>query len=232
MAKYNRVLLKLSGEALAKDKGFGYDYDFVDKVVDELISVSKSGTQVSLVVGGGNFWRGRQGGGMDRTIADQMGMLATIMNALCLQDAIEKRGGKAVVLSSIEMDRIAELYTKRRALKYLNNGYVVIFAGGTGSPYFSTDTAASLRAAEIGADAILLAKNVDGIYTGDPKTDKTAKKFDEISYMEFIERGLKAMDMTAVTMCMENNVPILCFLLDETSILRAVSGEKLGTWIR
>lgn len=232
MAKYNRVLLKLSGEALAKDKGFGYDYDFVDKVVDELISVSKSGTQVSLVVGGGNFWRGRQGGGMDRTIADQMGMLATIMNALCLQDAIEKRGGKAVVLSSIEMARIAELYTKRRALKYLNNGYVVIFAGGTGSPYFSTDTAASLRAAEIGADAILLAKNVDGIYTGDPKTDKTAKKFDEISYMEFIERGLKAMDMTAVTMCMENNVPILCFLLDETSILRAVSGEKLGTWIR
>lgn len=232
MAKYNRVLLKLSGEALAKEKGFGYDYDFVDKVVDELISISKSGTQVSLVVGGGNFWRGRQGGGMDRTIADQMGMLATVMNALCLQDAIEKRGGKAVVLSSIEMDRIAELYTKKRALKYLSDGYVVIFAGGTGSPYFSTDTAASLRAAEIGADAILLAKNVDGIYTGDPKTDKTATKFDEISYMEFIERGLKAMDMTAVTMCMENKVPILCFLLDETSILRAVSGEKLGTWIR
>lgn len=232
MAKYNRVLLKLSGEALAKDKGFGYDYDFVDKVVDELISVSKSGTQVSLVVGGGNFWRGRQGGGMDRTIADQMGMLATVMNALCLQDAIERRGGKAVVLSSIEVDRIAELYTKRRANKYLNDGYIVIFAGGTGSPYFSTDTAASLRAAEIEADAILLAKNVDGIYTGDPKIDKTAKKFDEISYMEFIERGLKAMDLTAVTMCMENNVPILCFMLDENSILRAVNGDKLGTWIR
>ncbi len=232
MAKYNRVLLKLSGEALAKDKGFGYDYDFVDKVVDELISVSKSGTQVSLVVGGGNFWRGRQGGGMDRTIADQMGMLATVMNALCLQDAIERRGGKATVLSSIEMDRIAELYTKRRADKYLSDGYIVIFAGGTGSPFFSTDTAASLRAAEIEADAILLAKNVDGIYTGDPKVDKTAKKFDEISYMEFIERGLKAMDLTAVTMCMENNVPILCFMLDENSILRAVNGEKLGTWIR
>lgn len=232
MAKYNRVLLKLSGEALAKDKGFGYDYDFVDKVVDELISVSESGTQVSLVVGGGNFWRGRQGGGMDRTVADQMGMLATVMNALCLKDAIEKHGGKAVVLSSIEMERIAELYTKTRALKYLNDGCIVIFAGGTGSPFFSTDTAASLRAAEIEADAILLAKNVDGIYTGDPKTDKTAKKFDEISYMEFIERGLKAMDLTAVTMCMENSVPILCFMLDENSILGAVNGEKLGTWIR
>lgn len=232
MTNFERVLLKLSGEALAKDKGFGYDYDFVDTVVKELIDLQNGGVQVSLVVGGGNFWRGRQGGKMDRTIADQMGMLATVMNALCLQDAIEKQGGKAVVLSSIEVDRVAPLYTKKRALKYLDNGYVVIFAGGTGSPYFSTDTAAALRAAEIEADVILLAKNVDGIYSNDPKIDKNAVKYDEISYMDFIKNGLKAMDTTAVTMCMENAIPVLCFLLDETSIIRAANGEKLGTWIK
>lgn len=232
MTNFKRVLLKLSGEALAKDKGFGYDYDFVDTVVKELIDLQNGGVQVSLVVGGGNFWRGRQGGKMDRTIADQMGMLATVMNALCLQDAIEKQGGKAVVLSSIEVDRVAPLYTKKRALKYLDNGYVVIFAGGTGSPYFSTDTAAALRAAEIEADVILLAKNVDGIYSNDPKIDKNAVKYDEISYMDFIKNGLKAMDTTAVTMCMENAIPVLCFLLDETSIIRAANGEKLGTWIK
>lgn len=232
MNKFKKVLLKLSGEALSKDKGHGYDYDFLDVVADELISVQKSGVQVSLVVGGGNFWRGRQGGKMDRTIADQMGMLATVMNALCLQDAIEKQGAKAVVLSSIEIDRVAELYTKRRALTYLENGYIVIFAGGTGSPYFSTDTAAALRAAEIGADVILLAKNVDGIYSSDPKVDKNAVKYDEISYIDFIQSGLKAMDMTAVTMCMENDIPVFCFLLDETSIVRALSGKAAGTWIK
>lgn len=232
MTNFKRVLLKLSGEALAKDKGFGYDYDFVDTVVKELIDLQNGGVQVSLVVGGGNFWRGRQGGKMDRTIADQMGMLATVMNALCLQDAIEKQGGKAVVLSSIEVDRVAPLYTKKRALHYLDNGYVVIFAGGTGSPYFSTDTAAALRAAEIEADVILLAKNVDGIYSSDPKIDKNAVKYDEISYMDFIKNGLKAMDTTAVTMCMENAIPVLCFMLDETSIIRAAKGEKLGTWIK
>lgn len=232
MTNFKRVLLKLSGEALAKDKGFGYDYDFVDTVVKELIDLQNGGVQVSLVVGGGNFWRGRQGGKMDRTVADQMGMLATVMNALCLQDAIEKQGGKAVVLSSIEVDRVAPLYTKKRALHYLDNGYVVIFAGGTGSPYFSTDTAAALRAAEIEADVILLAKNVDGIYSSDPKIDKNAVKYDEISYMDFIKNGLKAMDTTAVTMCMENAIPVLCFMLDETSIIRAAKGEKLGTWIK
>lgn len=232
MTNFKRVLLKLSGEALAKDKGFGYDYDFVDTVVKELIDLQNGGVQVSLVVGGGNFWRGRQGGKMDRTVADQMGMLATVMNALYLQDAIEKQGGKAVVLSSIEVDRVAPLYTKKRALHYLDNGYVVIFAGGTGSPYFSTDTAAALRAAEIEADVILLAKNVDGIYSSDPKIDKNAVKYDEISYMDFIKNGLKAMDTTAVTMCMENAIPVLCFMLDETSIIRAAKGEKLGTWIK
>lgn len=232
MAKYGKILLKLSGEALSNGKGYGYDYDFVDKVVDELIALQKKGVQVSLVVGGGNFWRGRQGGNMDRTVADQMGMLATIMNSLLLMDVIEKRGGKAAVLSSVEVDRVAELYTKKKALSYLEQGYIVIFGGGTGSPYFSTDTAASLRASEIGADVILLAKNVDGIYSADPKTDKNAKKYDVISYADFIQKGLKAMDLTAVTMCMENDIPILCFMLDETSILKAVEGKVDGTWIK
>lgn len=232
MAKYNNVLLKLSGEALANGKKSGYDYDFLGKICDELISLRKSGVKVSVVVGGGNFWRGRQGADMDRTVADQMGMLATVMNALCLKDAIIKKGAQAEVLSSVEMDRIAKLYTKTRALRYLDRGDIVIFAGGTGNPYFSTDTAAALRAAEIGADVILLAKNVDGIYTGDPKTDKSAKKYEEISYMDFIKNGLKAMDTTAVTMCMENNIPVLCFLLDETSLIRAANGEKLGTRIK
>ncbi len=232
MAKFNKILLKLSGEALAKDKGFGYDREFLGKVTDELITLQKSGVQVSLVIGAGNIWRGRQGADMDRSVADQMGMLATIINSLCLADAITKKGAKAVVLTSVEMNKIAELYTKPKALHYLEKGYIVIFAGGTGSPYFSTDTAAALRAAEIGADVILLAKNVDGVYSADPKTDPTAKRYDEISYMDFIGRGLKAMDMTAITMCMENSIPVLCFLLDETSIVRAVSGEKLGTWIK
>lgn len=232
MAKYGNVLLKLSGEALAKDKGYGYDYDFLGKICDELISLSNSGVKVSVVVGGGNFWRGRQGTEMDRTVADQMGMLATVMNALCLKDALIRKGAKAEVLSAVEMDRVVKLYTKTRALKYLAQGSIVIFAGGTGNPYFSTDTAAALRAAETGAEVILLAKNVDGVYTSDPKTDKTAKKYDEITYMEFIENRLKAMDATAVTMCMENNIPVLCFLLDETSIVRAINGEKLGTWIK
>lgn len=232
MGNYDRILLKLSGEALAKDKGFGYDYDFVKIVVKELMDVQSQGKQVSLVVGAGNFWRGRQGTDTDRTVADQMGMLATIMNALFLQDAIENAGGKAVVLSSIEVDRVAELYTKKRALDYLSKGYIVIFGGGTGSPYFSTDTAAALRAAEIQADVILLAKNVDGIYSADPKLDASAKKYDVISYADFIKKGLKAMDLTAVTMCMENDIPILCFMLDETSVLKAANGEDLGTWIK
>ncbi len=232
MGNYDRILLKLSGEALAKDKGFGYDYDFVKTVVKELMDVQSQGKQVSLVVGAGNFWRGRQGADTDRTVADQMGMLATIMNALFLQDAIENAGGKAVVLSSIEVDRVAELYTKKRALDYLSKGYIVIFGGGTGSPYFSTDTAAALRAAEIEADVILLAKNVDGIYSADPKVDASAKKYDVISYADFIKKGLKAMDLTAVTMCMENDIPILCFMLDEVSIVKAASGEDLGTWIK
>lgn len=232
MAKFNKILLKLSGEALAKDKGFGYDRDFLGKVSDELITLQKSGVWVSLVIGAGNIWRGRQGADMDRTVADQMGMLATVINSLCLADAINQKGAKAVVLTSVEMNKIAELYTKPRALHYLEKGYIVIFAGGTGSPYFSTDTAAALRAAEIGADVILLAKNVDGVYSGDPKLDPTAVKYDEISYMEFIQKGLKAMDMTAITMCMENSIPVLCFLLEEDSIVRAVSGEKLGTWIK
>lgn len=232
MAKYNNVLLKLSGEALANGNGSGYDYAFLNKICDELISLNESGVKVNVVVGGGNFWRARQGTNTERSVSDQMGMLATVMNALCLKDALTKKGAKAEVLSSIEMDRIAKLYTRDRALKYLDEGKIVIFAGGTGNPYFSTDTAAALRAAEIGVDVILLAKNVDGVYTGDPKTDKTAKKYDEISYMDFIKKELKAMDTTAVTMCMENKIPVLCFLLDEKSIIRAADGENIGTWIK
>ena len=169
---------------------------------------------------------------MDRTTADHMGMLATVMNALALQDAIERKGVDTRVQTAINIERVAESYIRRKALKHLEKGRIVIFAGGTGNPYFSTDTAASLRAAEIGADVILLAKNVDGIYDSDPKINKSAKKYDEISYYDFINRGLKAMDTTAVTMCMENNMPILCFGLEKGSILKAVHGEKMGTWIR
>ena len=227
-----RILLKLSGEALAGAAKRGFDEETVIAVAKQIRTIAEEGTQVGIVIGGGNFWRGRQGADMDRTVADQMGMLATVMNALCLKDAIIKKGAQAEVLSSVEMDRIAKLYTKTRALRYLDRGDIVIFAGGTGNPYFSTDTAAALRAAEIGADVILLAKNVDGVYTGDPKTDKNAKKYEEISYMDFIKNGLKAMDTTAVTMCMENNIPVLCFLLDETSLIRAANGEKLGTRIK
>lgn len=229
---FKRILLKISGEALSGDKGFGFDYDFLGKVVSQLITLSNQGIQVGVVVGGGNFWRGRQGNEMDRTVADQMGMLATVINALALKDAIKNQGGKATVYSSIAIEKVCDTFVKDKAIQSLQEGNVVIFAGGTGSPYFSTDTAASLRASEIGADMMLLAKNVDGIYDSDPKINKNAKKYDEISYLDFIKNQLKAMDTTAVTMCMENNLPVLCFALTETSIIEAVSGKKLGTWIR
>ncbi len=232
-AKYKRVIIKISGEALAGKNGHGFDHDYIDKVVNQLIEARKLGVQIGIVVGGGNFWRGRQGAEMERSQADHIGMLATVMNALALQDAIERKGVPTRVQTALTITRVAEPYILRRALAHLEKNRIVIFACGTGNPFFSTDTAAALRACEIKADVLLLAKNVDGIYDSDPKTNPNAKKYKQISYMDFIKSGLKAMDTTAVTMCMETNVPILAFGLDEkNAIVRAVKGENLGTWIR
>ncbi len=232
-AKYKRVILKISGEALAGEKGMGYDESVIAEVVGQITEAVKMGVQIGIVVGGGNFWRGRQGMKMDRTTADHMGMLATVMNALCLQDAIEQKGVPTRVQTAITMNRIAEPYIRRKAVSDLEKGRVVIFGCGTGNPFFSTDTAAALRAAEINADVILLAKNVDGIYDSDPKLNPNAKKYGEISYIDFIKQELKAMDTTAVTICMENKTPILAFGLNEkNAIVRAAAGEEMGTWIR
>ena len=229
---FKRILLKISGEALAGDKHFGFDYSFMDKVVNQLVELNKGGVEVGVVVGGGNFWRGRQGTNLEHTTADYMGMLATTMNALALQDAIEKKGVPTRVQSAIDINRIAEPYIRRKAVRHLEKGRIVIFACGTGCPFFSTDTTAALRAVEIDAEVILLAKNVDGIYDSDPKVNPYATKYSELSYMEFISEGLKAMDTTAITICMENKMPVLAFGLDDSSIVKAVEGEDVGTWIR
>lgn len=230
--KYKRILLKISGEALSGNKGFGFDSEMMDKVVDELVEVYKSGVQICIVVGGGNFWRGRQGSEMEQTTADYMGMLATAMNALAMQDAIERKGVPTRVQTAIDITKVAEPYARRKAVRHLEKGRIVIFACGTGCPFFTTDTAAALRAAETDADIILLAKNVDGIYDSDPKVNPNAKKYREISYMDFIKGQLKAMDTTAVTICMENKTPILAFGLGEGSIIKAVAGEDIGTLIK
>lgn len=231
--KYKRVIIKISGEALAGEKGMGFDQSVVDEVVEQIINVHKMGVQIGIVVGGGNFWRGRQGTEMDRATADHMGMLATVINALALQDAIERKGIPTRVQTALTISRVAEPYALRKALSHFEKGRIVIFACGTGNPFFSTDTAVALRAAEINADVILLAKNVDGIYDSDPKTNPNAKKYTEISYIDFISQGLKAMDTAAVAICMENKMPILAFGLNEKdSIARVVQGEELGTWIR
>lgn len=230
---YKRIVLKLSGEALAGEKGFGLDDATIEKIVEEIAQVRQNGTDVGIVVGGGNFWRGRQGSNMDRSTADHMGMMATVMNALAMQDALERHGIPTRVQTALSITRVAEPYILRKAIRHFEKGRVVIFGCGTGNPYFTTDTAAALRAAEIGADAILLAKNVDGIYDSDPKINKDAKKFDEISYMDVIKKGLKAMDTTAVSMCMENKIPIIAFALgEENSIIKAANGEKIGTIIK
>ena len=233
MAKqYKRVLIKISGEALSGEKGTGIDFDVVSKVVKQLKTVAESGTEIGLIVGAGNFWRGRQGTNMDRTTADHMGMLATVINSLALQDALEREGVPTRVQSALTITRVAEPYILRKAIRHFEKGRIVIFACGTGNPFFSTDTAAALRAAEIGADVILLAKNVDGIYDSDPKKNPDAKKFDKISYIDVIQRGLNAMDSTAITLCMENNIPILAFgLSEENAIVRAAGGESFGTII-
>ncbi|EGT3605051.1 TPA: UMP kinase [Clostridium perfringens] len=228
--KYKRVMLKLSGEALAGENGFGIDFNIamnIAKAVKELVDM---GIEVGAVVGGGNIWRGRSGEGMDRTTADYMGMLATSINALALQDSLESLGVDTRVQTAIEMKEIAEPYIRRRAMRHLEKGRVVIFGAGTGNPYFSTDTAAALRAAEIEADVILLAKKVDGVYDKDPHKYDDAKKYDELSYIEVLEQGLQVMDSTATSLCMDNNIPILVFALDNPeNIKRAVLGENIGT---
>ncbi|NLN41580.1 MAG: UMP kinase, partial [Clostridiales bacterium] len=203
---YNRLVLKISGEALAGSKGYGIDPNIIDLISDQVIEIKNMGVEVAIVVGGGNIWRGRSGVGMDRTTADHMGMLATVINALALQDALENKNVPVRVQTAIEMRQIAEPYIRRRAVRHLEKGRIVIFACGTGNPYFSTDTAAALRAAEIEAQVILLAKNVDGVYDDDPKINASAKKLDNLSYMEVINRGLGVMDTTAITLCMENKI--------------------------
>lgn len=230
--KYKRILLKLSGEALAGDQRFGLNHEVIAGVVDQIVKIHDMGVQVGLVIGGGNFWRGRQGTNMERTTADQMGMLATVMNSLAMMDAIEQRGVPVRVQTALNMISLAEPFILRKALSHFEAGKIVIFACGTGNPFCSTDTAAALRACEISADVLLMAKNVDGIYDSDPKTNPNAKKYEKLTYGEIIGQNLKVIDFTAATMCMENGVPTLAFGLDEKdSIVRAVCGEALGTVI-
>ncbi|HIU82347.1 MAG TPA: UMP kinase [Candidatus Faecicola pullistercoris] len=230
--KYKRVIIKISGEALAGENGTGINNDVVKQVVGQIKKVHDLGIEIGMIIGGGNFWRGRQGGDMDRTTADHMGMLATVINALAMQDALEKSGLPTRVQTALTITRVAEPYILRKALRHLEKGRIVIFACGTGNPYFSTDTGAALRAAEIGAEVLLLAKNIDGVYDSDPRKNPDAKKIDEISYIDVIKRGLNAMDTTAISLCMENNINIVAFGLSEKdSIVRAATGEKIGTLI-
>ncbi|MBM7698300.1 UMP kinase [Kurthia huakuii] len=233
--QYKRVVIKLSGEALAGDAGFGLAPQVVKSVAAQIKEVVDLGVEVALVVGGGNIWRGKIGAemGMERANADYMGMLATVMNALALQDSLENLGVPTRVQSSIVMTQVAEPYIRRKAVRHLEKKRVVIFAAGTGNPYFSTDTTASLRAAEIGADVILMAKNnVDGVYSADPKVDETAVKYEELTYLDVIQKGLQVMDSTASTLCMDNDIDLVVFsLLEDGNIKRAVMGEKIGTTV-
>jgi len=232
---YRRVLLKLSGEALAGNNLHRIDEKVVQAIAKAVYDVRKSGVEVALVIGGGNIYRGADGArmGMDRVSSDYMGMLATLINALALQNALEKLGAYTRVQSAIELSKVAEPYIRRKAMRHLEKGRIVIFAGGTGNPYFTTDTAAALRAIEMGADAILKATNVDGIYSADPRKDPKAKKFKSLTFLDAINRRLKVMDTTALTLCMENHLPILVFDLRQPgNILKAVKGEPIGTIVR
>ncbi len=231
---YKRVLLKISGEALAAGSGFGIDALFVTRVASEIVELAQGGCQVGIVVGGGNFFRGvaAQAVHMDRVAADHMGMLSTVINGIAMQDAIEKLGTQCRVMSAIDMHEVAEPYIRRRAIRHLEKGRVVIFAAGTGNPYFSTDTAAALRAMEIRADILLKATSVDGIYTADPKKDATATRFDTITYRDIIQKNLRVMDTSAVSLCNDNNMPMMIFSMREQgNIVRVVGGEKLGTLV-
>jgi uridylate kinase len=234
--KYKRVVLKLSGEALAGENGFGINPSVIKNVAGQVKELAELGVEVAVVVGGGNIWRGKIGEemGMDRATADYMGMLATVMNSLALQDSLEQEGIETRVQTSIEMRQVAEPYIRRRAIRHLEKTRVVIFAAGTGNPYFSTDTTAALRAAEIEAEVILMAKNnVDGVYSADPRMDPNAVKYDELSYLDVIKEGLAVMDSTASSLCMDNNIPLIVFsIMEEGNIKRAVMGEKIGTIVR
>lgn len=230
--EYKRVLLKLSGEALAGNASRGLDFDIIGKVCDVIKKCNDSGIEIGIVIGGGNFWRGLKDGGtrMERTRADHMGMMATVLNCLAVADVLEQKGVPVRVQTAIEMREVAEPYIRSKAMRHLEKGRVVIFGCGTGCPYFSTDTAAVLRAAEINADVILLAKNIDGVYEADPKLVPDAKKFDEISYSEVLAKRLAVMDSTATSLSMDNSIPILLFALeDPENIYRVIMGEKIGT---
>jgi uridylate kinase len=236
-ARWNRIVLKLSGEALAEKSGFGLDSDVLHQVATELYETKQElGVDIAVVVGGGNFWRGLKGAGqgMDQAQADYMGMLATVMNGLAFQDALERVGQQSRVMSAVEMPRVAEPYIRRRAERHMEKGRIVILAGGTGNPFFTTDTAAALRAAEISAQVILKGTHsgVDGVYTADPKIDKTATKYSNISYLEVINKGLKVMDSTAITFCRDNNLPIVVFnLLQRGNVKSILLGEEIGTLV-
>ncbi|MBQ9267274.1 MAG: UMP kinase [Clostridia bacterium] len=231
--KYKRILLKLSGEVLAGERGFGIDTATLGKVCDSIKRIADMGVEIAIVIGGGNFWRGRKAVDMERTTADYMGMLATIMNGQALQDALEYRGLDTRLQTSIEMHQIAEPYIRRKAVRHLEKGRIVIFSGGTGNPFFSTDTCAALRATEINAEIILFGKTIDGVYDSDPKENPNAKKYDEISYTEILNNNLKVIDSTAASLCRDNNVETMIFdLSDPENIIKAVCGETIGTYVK
>ena len=230
LAKYKRVIIKLSGEALAGDKGYGIDEKVLSDITDQIKAVKDLGVEIGIVIGGGNFWRGRQGKEMDSSTADHMGMLATVINSLALADALEQLGAPVRVQTGIEMIKIAEPYIRQKAVRHMEKGRIVIFGCGTGNPFFSTDTGAALRAAEIDADVIFKATNVDGVYDSDPKTNPDAVKYDRLSYMEVLSKGLHVMDSTAASLCMDNGIKIMVFNLAEPdNIRKAVLGEQNGT---
>ena len=231
--KYKRVLLKLSGEALAGDNKTGISAEVLDDMTNQIKEIKDLGVEVAIVVGGGNFWRGIYGKQMERTTSDYMGMLATTINALALQDALEAKGMYTRVQTAIEMREIAEPFIKRKATKHLEKGRIVIFACGTGNPFFTTDTCAALRAAEVDAEVILVAKTIDGVYSADPKVDPNAVKYDEISYADILAKDLRVMYLTATTLCKDNNIPLIVFAMNEPgNMLKAVKGEKVGTIVK
>lgn len=230
---YKRILLKISGEALAGEKKTGINSEAVGEICDRIKKISEKGIELGVVVGGGNFWRGRDSHDIERTTSDYIGMMATVMNALAVRDSLETRGVDAVVLSALEMNTIAESYTKRKMEEYLKQGKVVIFSAGTGHPCFSTDTCAALRAAEMNAEAILVAKTIDGVYSADPKVDSTAIKYDTISYDEVLNKNLRVMDLASTVICKENNIPLVVFsIYDRDNIVKAAEGETIGTLVK
>ena len=232
--KYKRVILKLSGEALSGEVGYGLEANVLSSMAQQILELTQAGVEVAIVVGGGNIWRGVAGAkrGIDRATADYMGMLATVINSLALQDALEAAGMETRVMTAIEMREVAEPYIKRRAIRHLEKGRVVIFGAGTGNPYFSTDTTAALRAAEMGVDAILMAKKLDGVYSDDPKKNPDAVKFDTLKYIDVLNQGLKVMDSTAISLCMDNNIPLIVFdMMTPGNMKRAAMGETIGTYV-